>query len=81
VAALVVPTVPLHPSEPVPPPAVQEVAPVVDHASVVVCPDCTVSGEAVKATMLAAAGALVTLTLTELGTLLPPIPVQVSEYT
>ena len=36
VAALDVPTVPLHPSEPVPPPAVQEVAPLVDQARVVV---------------------------------------------
>jgi hypothetical protein len=69
---------PLHPSAPVPPLAVHEVAPLLDQASDVDCPVCTAAGEAVNDPMVGTGGALATLTVTDVGALAPPGPVQVS---
>jgi hypothetical protein len=67
-----------QPSPVEPPVPVQELAPVVVHASCVVPPVCRLLGEAVKEVMLAAGwGAAVTFRLTELGALLPPVPAHV----
>jgi hypothetical protein len=72
---------PCHMSPDDPPLAAQDVALVLDHASVVVCPVVTVVGLAVNVLTTAAEGpALVTLTMTELDVLVPPGPVQVSVY-
>jgi hypothetical protein len=79
VPALEVGFEPAQPSEPVPPVAVQVLAPLVDQASVADCPAGMVAGLAVKELIAAApgVGALVTLTTTELGLPAPPGPVQV----
>jgi hypothetical protein len=79
VPVLEVPTAPFHPSEPLPPLAVQAVAPKLDHDSEVDCPTTMVFGNALKEVTLAAGGgALVTLTMAELLGPVPPGPVQVS---
>jgi hypothetical protein len=77
VPLLDVPSVPFHPSDPVPPPAVQEVAPLVDQASTMDWPVSSVPGVTVNEVMLAAGAAAVTLTLAEAGVLAPPGPLQV----
>jgi hypothetical protein len=71
-------TMPLQPSAPVPPLAAHAVAPLLDQANEVDCPVCTVVGEAVKELMPGTGGAAATSTVTEVGALLPPGPVQVS---
>jgi hypothetical protein len=69
---------PLHRSAPEPPLAVHDVALVLDQASVAACPVESVVGEAVNwLTTAAEGGALLTLTMTVLGVLVPPGPVQV----
>jgi len=71
--------VPAQPSLPVPPVAVQVLAPPVDHASVADWPTSMIDGVAVKELMVAGlTGGAVTVTTTELGPALPPGPVQVS---
>jgi hypothetical protein len=67
-----------QPSEPVPPLAVQEVAPVVIQDSAAAPPAVMVGGVAVKATKVGAAGGALTVTLTEAGVPTPPVPEQVS---
>jgi hypothetical protein len=80
VPLLEVGTVPVQPSEPPRPPlAVQDVALVVVHDSVVPCPVVSVLLAAVNEPIDAAApGGLVTLSVTELGAPVPPGPVQVN---
>lgn len=70
---------PFHPSDPVPPLAVQDVALLLVQVSEAACPLCSVLGLATNAVTLAAgdAGAL-TLTTTELLLLVPPAPLQLS---
>jgi hypothetical protein len=63
--ALDVAFTPFHPSDPVPPVAVQEVAPLVDHERSVDCPVCTVLGAARKLRTDAAVDGLVAVTLTD----------------
>lgn len=53
-------TTPLHPSAPLPPLAVQELAPVVLHARDVLCPDETTGGVAVNVVTVAGAGSTMT---------------------
>ncbi len=77
VPVLEVPTVPLHPSEPVPPLATQEVALDVDQAADTDCPVCAVPGVTVKALTVGTGGAAATSTVTDTGLLLPPGPEQV----
>ena len=73
-----VPTDPAHPSDPVPPLALQEVALEEDHASVVDEPTTTEFGDAEKLEMLGAGGgALVTFRITELAGPAPAAPLQV----
>ncbi len=79
VPLLEVPMAPLHPSLPLPPLAVQEVALLLDHVSVVDCPVCSELGKAANDMMLGANGTLATATMTEAGALVPPGPVQASE--
>lgn len=77
VPVLDVPTVPLQPSDPEPPLAVQEVAFVVDHDKVVPCPVVRLVEAALKAPIEAAEpGGLMTLRVVELGAPVPPGPVQ-----
>jgi hypothetical protein len=81
VPELEVPTVPLQPSVPEPPLAVQAVALVVDQDSVVPWPVCKDVAAALNELMDAPApGGLVTLTVVELGLPVPPGPVQVKVY-
>ena len=69
---------PFQPSEPVPPLAVHEVAPTVAQVRVVDPPATMVAGAAANAEITGSGGgALVTLSTTELGALVPPGPVQV----
>ncbi len=78
--ALAVVSVPLQPSEPVPPLALQLVALLVDHDSVVACPVCTVAGVAANEPMLGG-GLAATVTVTALEVLAglePGAPAQVS---
>jgi hypothetical protein len=75
---LEVPTVPGQESEPVPPLAVQEFAPLLLHAKDVVCPTVTALGVAVNDEIVAAGVALATVTLVDMGVLAPPGPVQLS---
>jgi hypothetical protein len=70
-------SLPVQPSEPVPPPAVQEVAPVVAQESAVVCVVEIVVGFAAKFVTAAGAGFTVRLAV-ELA--LPAGPVQASVY-
>ena len=70
-------TLPFQPSEPVPPVAVQVVAWFVDHDRTMACPVCVAPGVAVKLAMVAAGAAVVTVTPTVLGALVPPGPAQV----
>jgi hypothetical protein len=72
-----VPTEPAHPSEPVPPLAVQLLASRTVHVSVVEPPVSTAAGAATNSPIDGTGGAAATLTLTELGALVPPGPVQV----
>lgn len=81
VPRLEVPTVPGQESEPVPPLAVQELAPLLIQARDEVCPTVTTLGTAVNETMVAAGVALSTVTLVDIGALAPPGPVQFSVYT
>jgi hypothetical protein len=71
-------TVPLNASEPLPPPAVHDVALLVLQARDVLCPTVTVAGLAANEPTLAAGVALLTVTSTEAGELAPPGPVQLS---
>jgi len=73
------PTAPFQLSAPLPPLAVHVVALVVDQAIEVDCPATRLVGDAFMDVMLAAGdGALLTLTMTELGPLAPPAPLQLS---
>jgi len=71
--------VPLHESAPLPPLAVQEVALIAAQVSIVDCPAWIVVGTATKVVIVGNGAALpdVTVTVTELGALLPPGPVHV----
>jgi hypothetical protein len=69
---------PAQPSDPVPPVAAHDVAFSVAQVSVVDCPTCRAVGTARKAPMVGAGVAAPTVTVTLLGTLVPPAPVQVS---
>jgi len=80
VPLLEVATGPPQPSLPLPPPAVQLAALLVVQARRVEPPDCNAEGVAVKLPMDAAGGVAVTVTLTELGALVPPAPLQVNVY-
>ncbi len=75
---LEVATVPPQPSLPVPPPALQVVALLLLHASVLALPACRDAGVAVKRVMLAGGGVAVTVMLTDAGALVPPPPVHVN---
>lgn len=79
VAVLEMGSVPVQPSEPPKPPlAVQALAFVVDHDSVVPCPVVSWLLAAVNELIAAPApGGLVTFRVTELGAPVPPGPVQV----
>jgi len=77
VPLLEVATGPPQPSLPLPPPAVQLVALLLVQARLLEPPDCNDEGVAVKLAMDAAGGVAVTLTLTELGVLVPPAPLHV----
>jgi hypothetical protein len=81
VPVLEVPTVPGHESEPVPPLALQELAPLLLQANEEVCPTVTTLGVAVNDEMVAAGVALTTVTLADCGALAPPGPVQFKVYT
>jgi hypothetical protein len=70
-------SLPVQPSEPVPPPAVQEVAPLVAQESDVDCPTATVVGFAAKFVTAAGAGFTVTFAV-ELA--LPAGPVHARVY-
>jgi hypothetical protein len=77
VPVLEVPTDPFQPSDPVPPLAVHEVAPLLLQASDATDPVCSVEGVAVKELTVAAGGGAVTFRATEVGELVPPGPAQV----
>jgi hypothetical protein len=77
---MVVPTLDVAtdpPQLPVPPPAVQEVALLLLQLSTVEPPVWIALGSALNAPIVGATGALVTVTLAELGVLEPPAPEQV----
>jgi hypothetical protein len=78
---LVVDCAPFQPSEPVPPLAVQALAPLVVQLNTADPPTVSVLGIAVKVRMLAAGVAVVTVTVAALGALVPPVPVQVKVKT
>jgi len=69
------PLAPAQPSEPVPPLPVHEVAALVVHDSEAAWPAVREPGVAANVKMLAGAGAT-TVTLTDMGALFPPAPVQ-----
>jgi hypothetical protein len=69
--------VPIQPSLPVPPLPVQNVALLLPQASVTDWPVCRAPGIALKLDTVAAGGALVTVTSTVAGLLVPPAPLQV----
>jgi hypothetical protein len=75
-----VPTVPFQPSDPVPPAAAQEVAPLLVQASEAACPVGIVEGVALKLLTVAAGGGGVTLMLIEFAPLAPPGPLQFRVY-
>jgi hypothetical protein len=70
-------TVPVQPSEPVPPVAVHDVALVVLQVSELDCPTSIAAGVAVKLTTAAGGAIAVISTLDMLGKLVPPAPVHV----
>ncbi len=78
VPVLEVATVPLQPSDPVPPLAVHEVAFEVDQDADSDCPVCAVIGVTVNALIVGATGADVTSTVTDTGLPVPPGPLQVN---
>jgi hypothetical protein len=78
VPELEVATVPLQPSEPVPPLAVHAVAFEVDQAADSVSPTSAVVGVTVNALIVGGSGAAVTLRVTDTGLPVPPGPVQVN---
>jgi len=78
VPTLLVGSEPDQPSEPVPPLAVQALAPLVAQVSKIDCPVTAVLGVADNDTMEAGGGALVTVTVAVLVGLLPPVPVQLN---
>jgi hypothetical protein len=78
VPTLLVETVPFQPSEPVPPLAVQALAPLDIQLRSTEPPAVIVVGVAMKLTMLAAGAAAVTVTVAALVALVPPAPVQVN---
>jgi hypothetical protein len=80
VPVLEVATGPPQPSLPLPPPAVQLSALLLVQARLLEAPDCNDEGVAVKLVMDAAGGVAVTVTLTELGALVPPAPLHVKVY-
>ena len=69
---------PVQPSDPVPPPGVQVDALLLDQARLVDPPAVTVLGVAVNDAILGVGGRLFTVTLMELGGLVPPTPEHVS---
>jgi hypothetical protein len=71
-------TLPLQPSEPLPPPAVHALAPLVVQENEVDCPTNNVFGEAIKEVTLGSGGNTLTTTGATAGRLVPPAPVQVS---
>lgn len=71
---------PPHPSPPVPPDSEHALALIVLQDATTDCPVCTEVGVMLKVPITAAAGALSTSTVTELGTPAPPAPVQVNVY-
>src|SRR5262245_45879261 len=71
---------PPHPSLPVPPLAVQDVASDVDQLSVVEPPAVSQLGLALKLTTVAGCGGAETVTVTDCTALAPPGPVHESEY-
>jgi hypothetical protein len=80
VPLLEVPTEPVHPSEPVPPLAVQLVAPVEPQEMAAELPVYSVEGVMVSPVTAGTAGVgEVTVTFTDWGALAPPGPVQASE--
>lgn len=81
VPELDVPTDPVHPSEPVPPPAVQLVALVELQVSDAELPVLSVDGVAVKPVAVAGGGGVgdVTVTFSDCGALGPPGPVHAKE--
>lgn len=77
VSALPVGCAPLQPSEPGPPVAVQAVPFLVDQVSVVDCPVGIAAGASAKLPIVAGGGVLPAVTVTDVGELVPPGPVQV----
>ncbi len=73
-----VPTEPFHPSVPEPPLAKQAVELLLAQERLVDWPVSSEVGVALSELMLAGGGVVVTVTVSELGTLAPPVPVQVS---
>jgi hypothetical protein len=70
--------VPVQPSPEVPPLALHDVAPVVDHVAVATPFTWTAAGETLNEVMTGAGGTLSTSTVTDIGELVPPGPLQVS---
>jgi hypothetical protein len=75
---LVACVLPFQPSDPEPPPPVHEVALLDDQLSTIVPPAGMLFGVAVKAVTVAAGVTALTTTVTEVGPLGPPAPVQFS---
>jgi hypothetical protein len=69
---------PSHPSDPEPPPAVQDVALFDDQLNTIDPPAAILLGAAVKLVMVAAGVTALTVTVTDVGPLEPPAPVQVN---
>jgi hypothetical protein len=77
-ATFVVDCAPDHPSEPVPPDAVQDVALAVVQLNTIDCPAVMVVGVALNEATVAAGVGATTVTTTDDGWLIPPVPVQVN---
>lgn len=73
-------TAPLHPSDPLPPDAEQDVAFTEFQASVVDWPVCIAVGVAVKLAIVATGVVALTVTLIDEGGLAPPGPTHVNVY-
>jgi hypothetical protein len=73
-------TLPLQPSEPVPPPALHALALLVLHEKEVDCPTNKVFGDATNDMTVGGAGKMLTTTGATAGRLLPPGPEQVKIY-
>ena len=72
------PTLPLQSLPPAPPLALQPVAPLVSQLNCVTWPVSMALGIATKALIVGAIGVSLTVTVTELGALAAPVPVQVN---